>query len=102
VRWGGRGRPRKIVLVSTSGYSAARDDPLLEELIARKIELFCAVGVDAEKWEDAVDWLCIGSNGSGVHHIITTSHVGESEQEVVQFAQTFATECSHEVEVIRV
>ncbi|MCB4366617.1 hypothetical protein KIH07_23020 [Hydrogenophaga taeniospiralis] len=92
----------KIVLVSTSGYVASRDDPLLRELIESQIELFCALGVDAEKWEDALDWMCMGADGSEATFITTTSHPGESEAEVIEFARSFSTERPHEVEVIRV
>jgi hypothetical protein len=49
--------PPKVVLVSTSGYLASRDDALLQELLASKIELFCVIGRDAEVWEDALDWM---------------------------------------------
>jgi hypothetical protein len=92
----------KVVLVSSSGYLPKRDDPLLRSLIKCRIELFCAVGVDPEKWEEAFDWLCIGADGSGTQFITTTSHPGESEAEVIGFAQSFFTERAHEVEVIRV
>jgi hypothetical protein len=92
----------KVVLVSSAGYSPSRDDPLLRELIESQVELFCAVGVDAEKWEEALDWLCIGADGSGTQFITTTSHPGESEAEVIRFARFFTTEQPHEVEVIRV
>jgi hypothetical protein len=92
----------KVVLVSLTGYSPSRDDPLLQELIASEVELFCSVGVDAEQWEDALDWLCIGADGSGTHFITTTSHPGETEAEVVEFAKLFFLEQPCEVEVIRV
>jgi len=92
----------KVVLVSMSGYNPLRDDPLLRDLIESKIELFCAVGVDADKWEDALDWLCIGDSGEGGHYITTTSHPDEREEDVVEFAHSFATERAHDVEVIRV
>ncbi len=92
----------KVVLVSSSGYCPDRDDPLLQEFIESRVELFCVVGVDAEKWEDALDWLCIGADGSGTHLVITTSHRGESEAEVIEYAKSFLTEQPHEVEVVRV
>lgn len=92
----------KIVLVSSSGYSQDLADPLLQKLIESQIELFCVVGVDAEKWEDALDWLCVGADGSGTQFITTTSHPGESEAEVIEFAKSFSTKQLHEVEVIRV
>ena len=92
----------KVVLVSSSGYRPSRDEPLLRELIESKIELFCVVGVDALAWEDALDWLCVGDGKRSDTYITTTSHPGESEAEVVEFAIQFATATHHEVEVIRV
>lgn len=94
--------PGKVILVSLSGYSPSRDDAFLQELVDSKIELFCAVGVDAERWEDALDWLCVGPDGSGTHHITTTAHPGETEEEVIEFARSFFTHTNHEIEIVRV
>jgi hypothetical protein len=90
----------KIVLASTSGYRPERDDAFLRDLLAARIELFCAVGVDAEKWEDALDWTCIGEDGLGEYVIVTTSHKDESLAEVVAFAEDFETRAPHSVQVI--
>ena len=90
----------KIVLVSASGYSPERDDALLRDLLAARIELFCAVGVDVEKWEDAVDWTCIGEDGLDKYVIVTTSHKDESLAEVVAFADAFETRVPHSVQVV--
>jgi hypothetical protein len=92
----------KIVLVSTSAYTPEIGDALLRKFVEDKIELFCAVGVDATNWEDALDWLCIGSEGKGIHFITTTSHPGESVEEVISFAEFWPCEIAHEVEVVYV
>jgi hypothetical protein len=92
--------PGKIVLVSTSGYRPERDDGFLRDLLAARIELFCAVGIDAEKWEDALDWTCIGEDGLGEYVIVTTSHKDESLAEVVAFAEAFETRVPHPVQVV--
>lgn len=68
----------KIVLVSAAGYRPERDNAFLRDLLAARIEIFCVVGVDAEEWEDALDWSCIGEDGLGENVIITTSHKDES------------------------
>jgi hypothetical protein len=47
----------KIVLVSRSKYTPEIGGALLRQFVEDKIELFCAVGVDASTWEDALDWL---------------------------------------------
>lgn len=90
----------KIVLVSASGYSPERDDALLRDLLAARIELFCAVGIDAEKWEDALDWTCIGDDGLGEYVVVTTSHKDESLDEVVAFAEAFKTRVPHSLQVV--
>lgn len=92
--------PPKVVLVSTNGYVASRDDDLLRELLASKIELFCVVGQDAEAWEDALDWMCVDASGEEDHFITTTAHVGESVEEVIAFAEQFSTDTEGDVEVL--
>lgn len=95
-------RSGKIVLISKSGYQPSRDTALLREIVEDKVELFCVVGVDADKWEDALDWLCVGGSGEDPHFIVTTAHLDESEEEVIEFAHAFVTERVHQVEIIRI
>ena len=90
----------KIVLLSKSGYRSERDDAFLLELVQDRIELFCVLGQDAAKWEDALDWMCVGEDGNGQRLIITTCHQNESLEEVVTFAQMFKTGHEHAVQVI--
>lgn len=80
---------KKVVLVSSSGYSPERDEPLLREFITAGIKLFCVVGIDAEKWEEALDWLAIEIPASKDEVIITTSHPDETFEEVLEFARQF-------------
>jgi len=86
--------------VSASGYRPERDNAFLRDLLTARIALFCAVGVDAEKWEDALDWTSIGEDGLGEHVIVTTSHKDESLAEVVAFAEAFETQVLHPVQVV--
>jgi hypothetical protein len=90
----------KIVLVSASGYMPERDNAFLRDLLAARIELFCAVGVDAEKWEEALDWVCVGQDGLGDYVIVTTAHEGELLAEVIEFAERFETLVPHKVQVV--
>lgn len=90
----------KIVLLSKFGYRSERDDAFLRELLEDRIELFCVLGQDSYKWEDAVDWMCVGEDGNGQHLIITTCHQNESLEEVVAFAKMFKTGHEHAVQVI--
>ena len=92
--------PPKVVVVSTTGYLADRDNALLQALLDARIELFCVVGEDAQAWEDALDWLCVGAASEGTHHITTTSHIGETVEEVIAFAEQFSTPTPGNVEVL--
>jgi hypothetical protein len=90
----------KIVLVSTAGYEPERDEEFLRDLLKARIELFCVVGVDAEQWEDALDWICIGEDGTGEYAIITTSHPDEPLATVIEFAERYETQAQHSTHVI--
>jgi hypothetical protein len=92
----------KVVLVSGTGYSPERGNPVLAELVASKVSLVCAVGRDAPAWEEALDWLCADALGETGHLIVTTSHPGETLEEVIAFATAFRTELPHVVEVLHV
>lgn len=91
----------KVVLVSTQAFVPERDAEFLRDLLHDRIELFSVLGVDAEEWEDALDWICIGEDGLGDYVIITTSHKDESLEQVMEFAEGFKTSVEHPVQVIR-
>lgn len=78
-----------IVLHSTRPYSEACLS-LLRGLLGQGPDLFAAVGVDCESWEDAMDWLCIDLDARGEQpgaFCNTTSHPGEALADVVAFAE---------------
>ena len=95
------GIAKKVVLVSRSGYESSHD-AMLQSLIDRRIELFCAVGEDCELWEEIMDELVVGPDGKGKWTVTTTSHPGESVAEVIEFASQFILDEPSEVEVIEV
>jgi len=92
---------KKVVLVSGRKYDASHDE-LLRELIERRIALFCVVGVDCERWEEAMDELVVGPHGEYTWHVTTTSHPGETLADVLEFAEMFHLDEPCEVEVIKV
>ena len=49
-------KPRKVILATNRRYSY-HYAPLLEELLNRRIELFCAWGAHCVEWESAMDLL---------------------------------------------
>ena len=92
---------KKIVLVSRRGYDPSHDD-LLRILIARRIELFCAVGRQCELWEENIDELVVEPAGESQWNGNTTSHPGETVAEVLEFAKNFHIDSPSEVEIIKV
>lgn len=97
---------RKVVLVSHGGYRAEHD-ALLSELLARRIEIFCAVGKDCQRWEDVMDEMVVGPADGRPHFVLTTSHPDESVDEVVAFARLLhveggASERNGDVDIIEV
>lgn len=72
----------------------------MQDLIAARVELFCATGVGANEWEDALDWTCVGNDGRGEHMIITTSHQNEPLAKVVEFAERFSTSSEDKTQII--
>jgi len=91
---------RKFVLVSATGYHRKHDD-LLRSVLDEGYELFCVVGVDCELWEEAMDEVAVG-DGSDPRYITTTSHPGETESEVIEFAKMFAGSRCSGVHVVRI
>ena len=78
-----------IILQSTAKYSAERE-PLLRAILRQEPDIFAAVGVDCQGWEDAMDWLCIDLDTSGEQpgaFCNTTSHPDETLSDVVAFAE---------------
>ena len=92
---------KKVILVSSVIYESGYDE-LLESLVKRNIELFCAVGKDCEKWEEALDWLCVGDDGRGTVFINTTSHPKESLEKVIDFANQWKIKGSGKIQIIRI
>lgn len=89
----------RVVLHSASGYSP-KQDGLLRQLVVDRVEFVGVVGAECERIEDIIDELCVGPEGLGEHTILTSSHPGESLDEVVAFAKSLSLSGPGEVEVI--
>jgi len=91
---------RKLVLISKSGYSS-NHDAFLVSLLDEGCELFCVIGKDCELWEDAMDEIAVG-DGTNSRYITTTSHLGESVEAVISFAESWPTEPPSGVKVVSI
>lgn len=90
--------------MSKSGYKKDHDE-LLKNLIESDIELFCSVGVDCEKWEEAMDMICVTldiNNSKPGAFCTTTSHPDESIEDVINFAENWLGEKDGKVKIIDV
>ena len=90
-----------VVLVSESGYTESHEE-LLRRFIDEGVELFCAQGKECEKWEEAMDWLCVQLDTSGEKpgaFCTTTCHPNESVEEVVEFARNWNSHEGRQCEV---
>ena len=91
----------KVILVSNKKYTPEYDG-LLNSLIKSNITLFCAIGKDCEKWEEAVDWLCVGENGENLAFVTTTNHPNETLEEVKEFANNWPGKGNNEIQIIKI
>ena len=91
---------KKIVLLSRSGYVPERDEDFLRRLCSDGIRLFCVLGADADKWEEALDWIGLDQGSAESHFITTTSLIDESLAEVIEFAQLFDSGEKADVQVL--
>ncbi len=79
---------KKVILNSKNGYSESNIE-LLNNLIDKKILLFCTVGKDCELWHDIMDELFIGFGEDRDFFMITTWHKNESLENVIEFAKNY-------------
>lgn len=78
-----------IVLRSSAPYSE-KHEPLLRRVLDEHPSLFAVVGEKSQSWEDAMDWLCVDlrlGDARSDRFCKTTSHTGETLEEVVAFAE---------------
>jgi hypothetical protein len=82
---------KRIILNCPTGCS---DDlgPMVEDFLRDGVLLICAMGPDASRIEDAVDWFLVGDGSDDTRFIPTSLHRDESLEDVIEFARSFASE----------
>lgn len=90
----------KILLITSAPYSSCYDD-LLVSFLQKGCELFCVVGEFSIDWEEAMDELSVG-DGTNPQFIVTTSHVSETVEEVIEFANNYRVSRLSDVDVVRI
>lgn len=90
---------RAIVLQVLPGHED-RLDEFVEQCLRDKVKLIAVLGEDCPRIEDIIDELIVGDGSDDGRFILTTSHPGESLEEVMSFAQIVTGEHEREVEVV--
>lgn len=89
---------KKIVLHVRSG-DVARLDDLVRTFIADGVKFVAVAGQDCAAIEDRIDDLVIG-DGSGSRFVLTTSHPGETLDEVIAFARMLTVDHAGDIELV--
>jgi len=64
------------------------------------VGLLADIGRDCAKVEDSIDEFSVGDGSNPERFIVTTSHPGESLQDVVEFAELFSTDPAGKVQIV--
>ena len=67
-------------------------EPFVEQCLKDGVRLIAMWGEGAEALEEDVDWLVIGDGADESRYITTSSHPGESLEEVLEFASLWNCE----------
>jgi hypothetical protein len=89
----------KIVLNCRAGYRLELD-ALVEQFLADEVRFVAIAGSDCSRVEDIFDELVVGDGSDESRFILTSSHPGESLEEVVEFACTAISEPAGEPQVV--
>ena len=83
----------------SSWYKLALDQ-MVEDFLRDGVALVAVIGRDCAKVEDIIDELIVGDGSNPERFIVTTSHPGESLQDVVEFAELFSTDPAGKVQIV--
>ena len=90
---------QKIVLHCSVGYGMGLD-ALVEQFVADGVKFVGVVGKDCDQVEDIIDELVVGDGTDPTRFILTSSHPGESIEDVVEFARYVSSAGDGEAQVV--
>ena len=64
------------------------------------VKFIGVVGDDCAEVEDAIDEIVVDGGKNSNSFILTSSHPGESVEDVVEFAHFLAIECADDVQIV--
>ena len=77
---------QKVVIHSKSGAPKSLEQ-LVEQFITDRVQFIAVAGVNCALIEDLIDEIVVGDGSDDTRFILTSSHPGESLEEVMQFAR---------------
>ena len=77
---------QKVIIHSKSGANNTLE-ALVEQFISDGVRFVAVAGKDCELIEDIIDEIVVGDGSDNTRFILTSSHPGESLEEVMQFAR---------------
>lgn len=81
---------QKVVIHSKAGAKMSLDQ-LVEQFIADGVKFVAVAGMDCALIEDIIDELVVGDGSNEDRFILTSSHPGETLEEVMQFASSIGS-----------
>ena len=74
----------------------------VENCVARNVSLIAVLGDGCERVEDEIDWLIVGDGSDDSRFITTSSHPGETLDQVVEFATAWRVNADGPTEIVRI
>ena len=90
---------KKIILNVVSTDYEARLDELVEAFMRDGVIFVGVLGHDCQRVEDIIDELCVG-DGTVDYDMLTSSHPGETLEEVIEFSDSLSEEFSGKAQVV--
>jgi hypothetical protein len=90
---------KKIILHVRPGPVPSVDD-LVERFVRGGVRFVAVVGRDCARLEDMIDAAVVGDGSDDSRFILTSSHLGETLDEAVEFARCLSGEYAGDVEIV--
>jgi len=94
-------RPEPKVVLCLPLSDEALLAPFVEDCLADNVSLIAVHGEDCERIEDLIDWVIVGDGTDEHRHITTSSHPGETLEEVLEFAAFWRVNADGPTRVVR-
>ena len=76
-------------------------EPFVEACLRDGVSLIAVVGEGGSKIENLIDKLVVGDGSDRSRFIVTTSHPGETVEEVMEYARSWDEERGQPVELVK-